>query len=58
MATKLMLPRAVSHPADELGTSLSKKERKVRRKASDAAPSDIAKGARKQGKKLGKKLVR
>jgi hypothetical protein len=49
-AVKLMLPRSLAHPIDELTKATKKKGRKIRSDSSDAV-ADTAKKARKVARK-------
>lgn len=47
-ATKLLMPRAVSHPVQEAGRSVRKSGRKARKKAPDVSAEDTVKRGRKR----------
>lgn len=51
---RLVLPRAVSHPADELSKSARKKKDKVASATPDVDTKKVRKRARKTNKKAGK----
>lgn len=54
-AVRLMMPRPLAHPVEELGRSGRKARRRVRSEARSVASS--GKRARKQGRRLRKKLA-
>ena len=62
LATRMLLPRAMSHPVEEAGSSLRTKGRKTKKHAPDLAGDDLTKNVRKglrwQRKKVRKRLRR
>lgn len=47
IAMKLLLPREVAHPLEEVGKSVRRQRRKVAKSTPDMSPGDVARSARK-----------
>jgi len=56
MATRLMLPRAVTHPVEELGKGARKSGRRARSTSQDVA-SEVGRKGRRASRRLRKKLT-
>jgi hypothetical protein len=55
-ATRLLMPRAVSHPVEEAGKSVRRKGRKAKKNAPEVDPGGQLRRGRKQVKRGGKQM--
>jgi hypothetical protein len=58
VATRLMMPRQVTHPVSELDKSVRRTGRRLRKNTPTTSPGDVTKKARKRMRKQGKRVGR